>query len=254
MKIDLHTHTTRHSGCARGEPHKMAEAAIEAGLDGIVFTEHDALWDDQELNALKQEYKSLVILNGIEVNIAEDEHILVYGVLDPSLFYPKMPLEELDAIVRKHNGLMVIAHPFRYKDNVAKEVLSCNVEGVEVMSNNILSYTKIGIDSLLLRKKFIKVAGSDAHGEAFVGLFATVFNSKISNERDLVKAIREDKHKLYVNRPIIEDKNNSIRQAIAYGKELLAQGLPDDEVRKLAKLSQKMLEAAKNDEELFFYI
>src|SRR6516162_3053308 len=48
MKFDLHLHTSRHSPDSIMAPQLMVRRAHEIGLDGVVITEHDWLWTEQE--------------------------------------------------------------------------------------------------------------------------------------------------------------------------------------------------------------
>src|ERR1700722_18152690 len=82
MKFDLHMHTTRHSPDSRMEPAALCRRAGEIGLDGVVITEHDWLWTEEELQELRRDHRKLVILAGVEVSAFEG-HFLVYGVSNP---------------------------------------------------------------------------------------------------------------------------------------------------------------------------
>ena len=82
MKFDMHLHTTRHSPDSRMEPPRMLTRARELGLDGVVITEHDWLWTEEELETLRALAPDLVVLAGIEVT-AREGHFLVYGVRNP---------------------------------------------------------------------------------------------------------------------------------------------------------------------------
>ncbi len=52
MKFDHHLHTARHSPDSVIDPLDLVESAREIGLDGLVITEHDYQWDDEELAEL----------------------------------------------------------------------------------------------------------------------------------------------------------------------------------------------------------
>ena len=82
MKLDLHMHTRRHSPDSVTDPFELLRSATAAGLDGIVITEHDYWWPDEELEELRAAAPELVILAGIEVT-GRGGDVLVYGVKDP---------------------------------------------------------------------------------------------------------------------------------------------------------------------------
>src|SRR5205807_2515616 len=82
MKFDLHLHTNRHSPDSIMPPQLMVSRAREIGLDGVVITEHDWLWTEDELDELRAIDPGLVVLAGVEVSTRQG-HFLVYGITDP---------------------------------------------------------------------------------------------------------------------------------------------------------------------------
>ncbi|MFA7659148.1 MAG: PHP domain-containing protein [Candidatus Gastranaerophilaceae bacterium] len=84
MKSDLHIHTNYSDGVF--PPEKVADAAIEAGLDAIALTDHDNILSyavaQNYVEKLKQENKKTIkIIQGIEINTMYQEyeiHILGY--------------------------------------------------------------------------------------------------------------------------------------------------------------------------------
>ena len=103
MKFDLHMHTARHSADADSDPFELVQAAILAGLDGIVITEHDWLWTEIELAELRASAPELVILAGVEVS-GRGGDVLCYGVTDLSAIPRGTPWPELCREVRRQGG------------------------------------------------------------------------------------------------------------------------------------------------------
>jgi predicted metal-dependent phosphoesterase TrpH len=67
-KIDMHVHTC-FSGDTPTEPEDMILAALEAGLDGIAFTEHDNEIDEKVFRSLQNKYSGqIVLLRGVELH------------------------------------------------------------------------------------------------------------------------------------------------------------------------------------------
>ena len=65
MIIDLHTHTNIHSPCSMLSPYDLIARAEELGLDGIAITEHDYAWSADEIERLKRDTGTkLLILRG----------------------------------------------------------------------------------------------------------------------------------------------------------------------------------------------
>ncbi len=48
MKVELHLHTTRYSGCAVATGGELMERMVEIGYEAVFITEHDAVWSDGE--------------------------------------------------------------------------------------------------------------------------------------------------------------------------------------------------------------
>src|SRR5688572_19668660 len=82
MKFYLPLPTSRHSPVSVTAPFDLLRAAEAAGLDGVVLTEHDYLWTEDELDELRAAAPGLVILSGVEV-AGRGGDMLCYGVTDP---------------------------------------------------------------------------------------------------------------------------------------------------------------------------
>src|SRR4051794_3843955 len=121
-KFDHHVHTARHSPDSVIDPAELIERAKEAGLDGVVITEHDYQWEPDELSELQRRAGGLVVLSGAEISAMEG-HFLVYGLPDLDEVTPGIDLESLLVVVRRHRAAIVAAHPFRW-DQDFEEILS----------------------------------------------------------------------------------------------------------------------------------
>jgi len=116
MKVELHLHTSRYSGCATHSPQEAMRRLIETGYDAVFITEHDAVWSADDLRELRMEFlPRLRILPGVELSTGEGsaQHILVLGTDDPSY----LGMLDDQAVIRKARAaghLTVLAHPFRW--------------------------------------------------------------------------------------------------------------------------------------------
>ena len=54
ISIDLHVHTSRYSFCSHISPEELIRLAPERGIDGIVITEHDWQWTNEEIKNLQE--------------------------------------------------------------------------------------------------------------------------------------------------------------------------------------------------------
>lgn len=193
MKFDLHLHTARHSPDSVTDPFELIRSARDAGLDGVVITEHDYIWPDEELEELRAAAPDLVILSGVEV-AARGGDVLVYGLPEPYAPPRGINWTELCRIVRKQGGVAVAAHPNRWGQPFEELVCVPGVEfqGIEVMSNNMDADLRDRAAGLLRKyPHFAQLGNSDSHAPETVGCCYTEFSCRIRTNADLVAAIRE---------------------------------------------------------------
>ncbi|MBN9120975.1 MAG: PHP domain-containing protein, partial [Planctomycetes bacterium] len=177
MKFDLHMHTARHSPDADSDPFELVRAAIKAGLDGIVITEHDFLWPEDELQELRASAPELVILAGVEVT-GRGGDVLCYGVTTPSAIPRGTEWGPLTREVHRQGGACVAAHPNRWNQPFEKllKEQQPELDGIEVMSNNMDPDLRAKA-ALLLEKypHFAQLGNSDSHQPWSVGCCYTEF-------------------------------------------------------------------------------
>ena len=191
-RIDHHIHTTRHSPDSIIEPEELIERAREAGLDGVVITEHDRIWDPDELDELSARADGLTVLSGAEVSTREG-HFLVYGLTDLDDCAPGVALADLMRIVREQGAAIVAAHPYRW-DQDFDAIISDHgpaFDAVELASNNVLPDMRQKIDELLRRCPSMGSTGSsDAHEPATVGCYFTEFPGPVRSMAEFVAALK----------------------------------------------------------------
>jgi predicted metal-dependent phosphoesterase TrpH len=201
MKFDLHMHTARHSPDADSDPFELVQAALKAGLDGIVLTEHDYMWTEDELEELRAAAPGLVILAGVEVT-GRGGDMLCYGVSDPSALPRGIEWSKLTREVHRQGGACVAAHPNRWGQPFEKLVREQmpELDGIEVMSNNMDADLRRRAAELLAKyPHFAQLGNSDSHQPATVGCCYTDFDAEIRTSADLVAAIRARKGIARVN-------------------------------------------------------
>ncbi len=195
MKFDLHMHTRRHSPDADSDPFDLVRAAVKAGLDGIVITEHDWLWTEPELEELRAAAPNLVILAGVEVT-GRGGDVLCYGVTNPFAIPRGTEWGPLTREVHKQGGACVAAHPNRWNQPFEKLLneQKPELDGIEVMSNNMDAGLRAKAAELLVKyPHFAQLGNSDSHQPWSVGCCYTDFDTDIRTTADLVAAIRGKK-------------------------------------------------------------
>ncbi|MBX9582265.1 MAG: PHP domain-containing protein [Gemmataceae bacterium] len=200
MKFDLHLHTSRHSPDSVTDPFDLLRAAEAAGLDGVVLTEHDYLWEGGELAELRAA-TGLVVLAGVEV-AGRGGDVLVYGITDPFRVPRGIGWGELCREVHRQGGAAVAAHPHRWGQPFEQVVADARAEldGIEVLSNNMDADLRARAAGLLRKYPHLAQLGnSDSHAPETVGVCYTEFDADIRTNADLVRAIRERRGVAKVN-------------------------------------------------------
>ena len=115
VKIELHCHTGVKSACAWDMPETLLPALIEAGYGAVFFTEHDDVWPDAQLDALRRDHPGIRIWPGMELTIGQStiQHLVVLGSNDPGYLRYRVGADVI-ARARDNGHLTVLAHPFRW--------------------------------------------------------------------------------------------------------------------------------------------
>lgn len=187
-RIDLHVHTGRYSQCAElVDPYRIEHHALRAGLDAVVLTEHDMLWEEEELSVLQESASQIRFFRGIEVT-ARDCHLIVIGIDDAGALFRGVSAEEVIETTHTNDGCVILAHPFRDAD--PSRIPVQRVDAIEVGSTSF-SETE-ALRALELCRQFEKpaVASSDGHALSRIGWAWTEFPREPENEHSLADQIR----------------------------------------------------------------
>jgi len=189
IKLDLHVHSQERSACAKSSAEEMISAAIERGLDGLVFTDHDRLMPPQRVADLQEAYAPLAIYGGIELTVGV-EHVLVLGVNDPGLETREWSYRELYTFARDRGGYLVLAHPFRYRDTIDIDIEVYTPDAIELHSKNIRAGDEDRIRALADKLSVQLVCNSDAHLAADVGCYYNTLETNGHAGANLVELLR----------------------------------------------------------------
>ncbi len=110
--VNLHMHTTYSDGT--GSHDDIGQAALTAGLDAVIVTDHNVLVQGVE-RYYKQGPKRALLLVGEEIHdqarLPQKSHLLVFNAGRELATYAANPQRLIDA-VRQEGGLCFLAHPF----------------------------------------------------------------------------------------------------------------------------------------------
>ena len=207
---DCHVHTSETSPCGKIAGREMVELYHQANYSGIVVTDHyfdgffeplGGAWEAQfqaYLQGYEQAYKrgqdlGVEVLLGLELRfVGSSNDYLIYGV-DREFLLNHPRLDKLDvysfgALARKHNLLVVQAHPFRSGMQVGPLEF---LDGVEVYNGNP-RHDSANHQALSYAQKhgLIQLACSDAHQYGDVARGAVELPYKVSTSRQLVELLK----------------------------------------------------------------
>lgn len=189
FRIDLHVHS-KYSGDNGADPEETVLKALEAGLDGIAFTEHYSYGASEPVETLREKYGGeILILRGVEFSTLEG-HCLVFGVDTDRFGFRYPPVSELIRAVTERGGVVVPSHPYRVGNSLGDAIRQ--VPGITAVEGhngcNMRQYNELAVAAAqALRLPY--TGGSDAHEPSEVGLCYTAFKDRVTAE-NLVAALK----------------------------------------------------------------
>lgn len=190
MLIDLHCHTLPLSQCSGLRPAELVELGRDRGLDGVCLTEHDALWDPEELAELRA-VTGFLVLSAVELT-TDMGHLLAFGLSKGSS--QMATAHEAFVATQAGGGLLYLAHPAR--DGLLR-VTHETVEffdSVEAVNGSDSRLQNLAATGLAHGFRLPGIGGSDAHTPAEIGRAATRFDMPINDGGSLLAALRSGRY------------------------------------------------------------
>ena len=193
-RLDMHVHT-RVSPDGLDLPEKVVDAAVRAGLDGIVITDHDRGDAYDRLVELGladpsgEPVNGFLVVPGVEVSCNEG-HVLVIG----AAWSAPAGLLAREVALRAHEqgALCVAPHPFdRFRSGVGRTTLDeVSFDAIEVCNSKTLDMRSNTLAAEYAEKTALPgLAGSDAHEAATVGRAHTLVDAERLSVRAVVNAV-----------------------------------------------------------------
>jgi hypothetical protein len=196
MKVELHCHTSRYSGCAISSPRELMRRFIKFGYDAVFLTEHDAVWSDHELEELGEDFPQLRIFPGVELSIGW-HHLLVLGTNDVRYL---QAADEREAVAKAQaeGHLTILAHPFRWQG--AAEMLERGPlpEAIEYRTSNHDADEAEAARAAARRLGLALVNAGDIHSAAVLNRFWIETHRPLERAGDIRDIVLSG---AYVNRP-----------------------------------------------------
>jgi PHP family Zn ribbon phosphoesterase len=228
MKIDFHSHVKLSKKTAFDIDNfkELIKEAREEGLTAIAITEHfntsnfPVVYDtlDQYYEYTNDYYNvdGFKAFTGMEVDVAEEAHILVIGNLKDIRILREalngydtkgnfIALEKLFELCRPYDMLIIGSHPFRedhplYK--AAPELLNkfhgFDLNGKDLYVYGIEEMTSM-VKALGEKHKVPVVAGSDTHQYLQIGSVMTVFEKECNTVKEIKEEIAAERYSLFIS-------------------------------------------------------
>ena len=192
LRIDIHMHTSRYSRCSKMDASKLVRAAVAAGLDGVVITEHHHIWEPEELDALRREAgeSNFLLMAGFEYTSSQGD-VLIYGLPRDHVedFVPGHAPEKAIARAKELGAACVAAHPTREGMSFDERIFDMPLDAVEVRSVNLEDHEQRLAAILAKNAELPPITCSDAHRIEDVGAYATEFLDPLTSIKDLKEAL-----------------------------------------------------------------
>lgn len=196
LKIDLHNHTT-HSADSSADPEESVVRAIEIGLYGIAFTEHDSYAASEPAEKLKEKYGDRIkIFRGAEYNSAEG-HVLIFGIRDDGFnrIGPLAPVRDIIRVVNEQGGVVVIPHPFREWSFMRADIETMiGISALEAYNGHNNRDENARAVREARRLGLPTTGGSDSHAVSEIGSCYTEFFSAV-DYANFLDALRAGKYR-----------------------------------------------------------
>ncbi len=203
MIIDLHVHTKALSSDSSLDPEEAIKEAKRIGLNGICFTEHNKVWETEEIRRLSQKWGFLVA-NGVEVDTVEG-HVLVFGLYRD--FERIIHVQELREMANQAGGVMIAAHPFKSfrvfgvsdlslsPEQASQRPIFRSVDGLEGFSGKTAEKENLLAQDVAQILGMNMTGGSDAHSLEAIGKCVTIFENNIKDGAGVVEELKRGRFK-----------------------------------------------------------
>ncbi len=191
-RIDMHVHTEHSDG--KNTPVEVVEAAKEAGLDGIVSTDHNTTSSLSHWGKVPAE--DFLVINGMEVTYAEGHWNIINISPDNWVDFrfrrnDRERYAEAISKARKDDVILVANHPYNGTFRHDKSAMDC----IEVWNGpwDRTDAEAVSVWQDMLESGVYKVAvgGSDYHRPGnVIGLPHTVIKSDGLSRNEIMKGIR----------------------------------------------------------------
>ena len=170
----------------------QVESAANKGIDALFITDHMVLHDQKHLEEVNGWFPGVKLYQGIEITIQDNnyEDFLVLGIHDKGIQKRDWTYPKLYRYVKSKGGVLILAHPYRFSDQVDNNVWDYPPDGIEVMSNNLGQRGYERRKALARRLGAGMFTNSDSHYYDTVGCYTNEFPEWCQSEELIIRAIQ----------------------------------------------------------------
>jgi len=196
MKVELHLHTSRYSGCAIASPEELMARLVRTGYEAVYITEHNTVWPEDELARLRAAFPTIRIFSGLELtlHLPVNHDLLILGTNDPGYLGCTESVEAIKR-ARAEGCLTVLAHPFRWED--PGELLKGRLlpDALEYQTNNHDSISA-GQAKLVAEGLHLPIVNAgDVHALRFVNRFWIETDRPVDDPHDIRGIVIENQYR-----------------------------------------------------------
>jgi len=197
--VDLHTHSFPASQCSTADVHDLIREAQRIGLDAICLTDHNHVWQSDDIEDLRQKH-GFHVFRGNEITTDQGD-MLVFGMhRDVNGIINQVELKQM---VDDAGGFMIAAHPFRgflvfntsqigmTVEKAMQRPAFQQVHALETLNGKVTKQENKFAAKVAAGMKLPATGGSDAHAVSDVGKYVTCFHQSIETEPALVAALQK---------------------------------------------------------------
>tara|TARA_B100001142_G_scaffold186179_1_gene185407 strand:- start:17782 stop:18423 length:642 start_codon:yes stop_codon:yes gene_type:complete len=208
--LDLHAHSTDASDDAGATVEGYLKWCIvrkKQGykIDGFALTEHRSFDHNLSYDAIAEKY-GLLVLKGAELE-TDIGHMLAFGLnkeFTDHFDLTNVQLSHTDILdsLESIGGIAIPAHAGRpsigMAEYIEKDIVSLDkIVAIESSNGGSNHEENAKAESIAQKYNFKTIGGSDSHFVSSIGKCVTAFEDDISNEIDLVNALRNGLYSAY---------------------------------------------------------
>ena len=196
MRILVHAHTT-FSGDGELSPRELAALARRSGFRAVLVTDHFESLNPDSFRALCESCRSIgdcLMVPGYERSW-KGYHVLALGANE---WYDDAEIGDWALKVRRHGGIVVLAHPTRYRHQVPAPILEA-CDAVEVWNSKTAYDGSIGPHPsgyLLLNAARFPVCSQDLHGVRHLTRVGVELERDCSNSAQVLQCLRSGRYRM----------------------------------------------------------